>query len=186
MTGWVVGAILREVDVKKRAAAVKFFVMVADRCYFLRNYNSLMAILAGLNSSPIHRLRRTWELLSTRTHGMLETLKKVMAPVRNFASYREALRSNQPPCIPFLGVYLTDLTFIEDGNTDFLKQRQDLINFSKFQKTADVLIDIQKYQSMAYPLQPVPEIQKLLEQEFIFSEGVDLYDISLQLEPKER
>ena len=34
---------------------------------------------------------------------------------------RDFIHSANPPCVPYLGVYLTDLTFIEDGIPDKIK-----------------------------------------------------------------
>lgn len=117
-----------------------------------------------------------------------------MDPSKNFALYREALTSISGPCIPFLGVYLTDLTFIEDGNPDFMKRGIDnhgeqnrLINYAKRMKTADVLLEIQKFQSIPYALTSVPELQEYLK--FSLDDApmhTDLYEVSLVLEPKER
>jgi len=45
-----------------------------------------------------------------------EVLKKLMSSDGNFEAFRTALHSESPPSIPYLGMYLTDLTFIEDGN----------------------------------------------------------------------
>lgn len=146
-----------------------------------------MSILAGLNSAPIHRLKRTFELLSTKTQATLETIRNLMSTTKNFSTYREALRSCTGPAIPFLGCYLTDLTFIEDGNPDFLKVDSRLINFSKRAKTAEVIREIQQYQSLPYAITPVVELQNFLLQ--CLQESLDegqMYDLSLQLEPRER
>ena len=63
-----------------------------------------MAVLAALNSSPIHRLKRTKELLSTRSCAVFEDLKATMDPAQNFNNYRGRLRSiNNDPSVPFLG-----------------------------------------------------------------------------------
>lgn len=43
-----------------------------------------------------------------------------MSTSRNFSVYREIIHSANPPVIPFLGFYLTDLTFLEDGNPDYI------------------------------------------------------------------
>lgn len=42
---------------------------------------------------------------------------------------REALHRCDPPCIPYLGMYLTDLSFIEEGTPNFTDD--NLLNFSK-------------------------------------------------------
>jgi hypothetical protein len=186
-TGWVATAILKESDIKRRCNVLKHFILVADKCYTLNNFNTVMSILAGFNSSPIHRLKRTWELLSNKMTQTFENLEKVINPQKNYAQYRENLHSVNPPCVPFLGVYLTDLTFIEDGNTNVLKKNNQLINFSKQTKTAEVIREIQQYQNQPYNLNPVKEIADFILRSI--NEVVDettLYNMSLILEPRER
>lgn len=84
------------------------------------------------------------------------------------------------------GVYLTDLTFIEDGIPSIIK-KTDLINFAKRAKTADVIRDIQQYQNAPYPLQPVAELQDYILSNMQAAGDVhEMYDKSLQVEPRER
>ena len=84
------------------------------------------------------------------------------------------------------GVYLTDLTFIEDGIPSILK-RTSLINFGKRAKAAEVIRDIQQYQNVPYPLQPVPELQDYILSNMQAAGDVnEMYEKSLQVEPRER
>jgi son of sevenless len=84
------------------------------------------------------------------------------------------------------GVYLTDLTFIEDGIPSIIK-RTNLINFAKRAKTAEVIRDIQQYQSCPYPLQPVTELQDYILSNMQAAGDVhEMYDRSLAVEPRER
>ncbi|CAI2173196.1 18774_t:CDS:2, partial [Funneliformis geosporum] len=187
ITGWVAESVLNQSEVKRRCLYIKQFVAVADKCKFLNNFNSLTAIISGLNSAPIHRLKRTWELVNAKTIATLEILNKIMNSTKNFAGYREMLHSVNPPCVPFLGVYLTDLTFIEDGNPNTLKKARPLINFSKRMKTAEVIREIKQYQSVPYNLNSVQEIQMFIQCHLQDSRDVgDLYDQSLSMEPRER
>lgn len=85
-----------------------------------------------------------------------------------------------------LGVYLTDLTFIEDGIPSLIK-KTNLINFAKRAKTAEVIRDIQQYQNVPYPLQPVPELQDYILTNMNSAGDVhEMYETSLQVEPRER
>lgn len=147
----------------------------------------MTAVVSGLNSAPIHRLRRTWDLLPPRTIQVSEELNHLMNSSRNFSIYRETLHRMQPPCVPFLGVYLTDLTFIEDGNPNMSVKARHLINISKRRKTADVIRDIQQYQSVPYSLQPVSEIQRYIKSCMDITRDVsEMYNVSLEREPRER
>lgn len=133
-----------------------------------------------------------------------------MLSTKNFAEYRESLHMANPPCIPFFGksaysvnvnfdchylgsllttgtgVYLTDLTFIEDGIPSIIK-KTTAINFAKRAKTADVIRDIQQYQNVPYSLQPVPELQDYILSNMQAAGDVhEMYDKSLLIEPRER
>ncbi|KAL2014959.1 hypothetical protein VTK56DRAFT_6723 [Thermocarpiscus australiensis] len=186
MTNWVAEMILSQTDVRKRVVVIKHFVAVADKCRALNNFSTLTSIISALGTAPIARLKRTWDQVPQRIHATLETMRKLMASTKNFGEYREALHAANPPCIPFFGVYLTDLTFIEDGIPSVIK-KTNLINFAKRAKTAEVIRDIQQYQNVAYSLQPVPELQDYILSNMQAAGDVhEMYDRSLQIEPRER
>ena len=68
-----------------------------------------------------------------------------------------------------------------------LRNNEKLINFSKRMKTAEVIRDLQQYQTVPYPFQRVPELQKWLDDELENSSEVqELYELSVQVEPRER
>ena len=151
----------------------------------------MFAIMAGVNSTPVIRLKRTKEQLSAKAISLWESLDATLDIGRKYAGYRELLRRVNPPCIPFLGAYLTFLAVIEEGNADMLPGPADkarkLIHFAKRQKCADVIREIQQYQATLYNLAPVPVVLTFLEQQLENAEkGPDAYELSLKLEPRER
>lgn len=108
-----------------------------------------------------------------------------MGANRNFVEYRENIHSVSPPCIPFLGIYLQDLTFIEDGNPDYLRKSNNLINFAKRQKVAEVIRELKQFQSFAYNFHTLQELQDFIQAQLNCEHDVEkLYERSLQLEPR--
>jgi len=158
-SGWVATEIVKTEKLKDRTAALSKFIEVAEKCRTYNNFNALMEILSGLQSSSIFRLRQTWDGLGTKQIQTYEELKDLMTRQGNF-KLRKHVKTCNPPLIPYLGVYLTDLTFIEDGNPDRLEG--GLINWVKRQRYAAVLKDIQQYQQTPYCLEEVPFIQEYL------------------------
>lgn len=59
---------------------------------------------------------------------MLESITEQMDSSNNYKLYRAKLRTCTPPALPYLGVYLTSLVFIDEGNKDNLR---NMINFYK-------------------------------------------------------
>ncbi|KAI9300119.1 ras guanine nucleotide exchange factor domain-containing protein [Cunninghamella echinulata] len=146
-----------------------------------------MAILSAFDNSSIGRLKRTWELMSAKTNSILSGIRRLMGANRNFNEYREIIHKVNPPCIPFLGIYLQDLTFIEDGNSNYLKKTNNLVNFAKRMKTSEVILELQQYQSTPYVLHVVPDIQEFIKTHLQSSRDEEtLYNLSLELEPRER
>lgn len=105
----VAETILDVPDTKRRAVVIKHWIKIADRCLELNNYDSLMAIMCTLNASTISRLKKTWELVSQKTKMVLEHLRSVIDVSKNHAVLRARLRNHVPPCLPFLGTFLTDV-----------------------------------------------------------------------------
>ncbi|CAZ79351.1 unnamed protein product [Tuber melanosporum] len=190
----VAETILDATDPKRRAILIKHWIKVADRCLELNNYDSLMAIMCTLNTSTIGRLKRTWELVSYKTKLVLDHLRAVIDVSKNHAVLRARLRGHVPPCLPFLGTYLTDLTFIDVGNPSKRPvsegSTKQLINFDKHVKTARIISELQRFQ-IPYRIAEVPEMQEWIDAQIDRvhnSKTADvqhLYRRSLLLEPRE-
>jgi len=116
-----------------------------------------------------------------------DELNKVMHSTRNYSIYREKIHTASLPCLPFLGVHLSDLSFIEDGNPNMLRNNENLINFSKRMKTAEVIRELQQYQTVSYPFARIVELQTWLDNELKDSSEIqELFYLSTQVEPSER
>jgi len=189
IANWVNATILGKEDSRKRASLVKQFISVADRCRTLNNFSSMAAIISGLNSPPIRRLKRTWEQVNGRFMSQLGTCEMTLDSTKNFTNYKATLAKVNPPCIPFIGVYLTTLTFIQDGSKDILPG--NLINFGKRQRAAEIIREIKHWQSKDFNLTLVAPIVAFVEEALsVFNDGSDwaeqFWNLSLEREPRER
>lgn len=156
---WVATSILRQEKIRDRTRTMAKFIRIADYLKQLNNFNTTMAILSGLNGAAVHRLKHTREDMPRHIQQAYTDLQHALDSNQSYKGYRNLLAHANPPCIPYLGVYLTDLTFIEDGNQDCL---QKLINFTKRKYIYDVIAKVKQYQHPSYNLQPVYQIASLL------------------------
>ncbi|KAK1792578.1 hypothetical protein P4O66_012507 [Electrophorus voltai] len=134
-TFWVATEIVREPNQSKRMKIIKHFIKVALHCKECRNFNSMFAIISGLNLAPVSRLRATWERLPGKYEKLLSELQEVFDPSRNMAKYRNLLNKHnlQPPVIPLYPVIKKDLTFLHEGNDSKV---DGLVNFEKLRMIA--------------------------------------------------
>jgi son of sevenless len=113
IASWMTTLVLSYEDPKHRAALLKYFIRVGEVCLQLHNFNTLMAVRSALDSSSISRLKRTWEQLGHKSKQSFDGMLKATDSSRNFGDYRNSLKQLVAPCLPFLGLYLTDLIFID-------------------------------------------------------------------------
>ena len=61
-SGFVTTTVLKHKDTKQRVQIISLFVMVAEECRRLNNFNTVIEVTAALNSTPIHRLKISWKV----------------------------------------------------------------------------------------------------------------------------
>ncbi|XP_063776521.1 rap guanine nucleotide exchange factor 2 isoform X1 [Pseudophryne corroboree] len=134
-TFWVATEILRETNQLKRMKIIKHFIKIALHCRECKNFNSMFAIISGLNLAAVSRLRTTWEKLPSKYEKLFQDLQDLFDPSRNMAKYRNVLNSQnlQPPIIPLFPVIKKDLTFLHEGNDSKV---EGLVNFEKLRMIA--------------------------------------------------
>ncbi|XP_073211712.1 rap guanine nucleotide exchange factor 6 isoform X9 [Lepidochelys kempii] len=134
-TFWVATEILTEPNQLKRMKIVKHFIKIALHCRECKNFNSMFAVISGLNLAPVARLRGTWEKLPSKYEKHLRDLQDLFDPSRNMAKYRNILSSQsmQPPIIPLFPVVKKDITFLHEGNDSKV---DGLVNFEKLRMIA--------------------------------------------------
>lgn len=164
-------SILAPDDPKKRAAIIKQWAKIGMALLELNNYDSIMAIMCTINSSVVQRLKRTWDVVNKKTKARLDELDKLVDMSKNYTTLRRRLDAPTSPCLPFLGVYLTDLTFVIAGNP---KRRElpgsasengelvSVINFDMYMRISKIVSHLQRFQ-VQYKLKAVPEIQAWMD-----------------------
>ena len=184
MSNFVAASVVEAPDDRKRGQTIEFWVRVADRVFDMNNFAGLMEIVGGLGATSVVRLKKAWKGVSRNKQKTWDRLRELMGPQKAFASYRNCIRQAHAPLIPYLGVYMQDMVFLEDGNPDFLKEHPTHINFHKRRLLAEKIKDIQQHQLAPYNIDPVPEIIDFLALQSPDPE-TELYRKSLLIQPRE-
>ncbi|XP_038566591.1 ral guanine nucleotide dissociation stimulator-like 2 isoform X1 [Micropterus salmoides] len=151
---------------QQRARLLEKWISVAEECRARKNFSSLYAIVSALQSNPIHRLRRTWHDTDREAMRRYEELSEIFSDKDNYSHSRELLkeegtskfanldnrlnnknlnRSNAQGTVPYLGIFLTDLTMLDTAVKDRLDN--GYINFDKRRREFEVLAQIRLLQS---------------------------------------
>lgn len=165
LSSYVLESILQpKINMKMRVNMVKTWLKVAISCLYLRNFNSLAAIITSLQLHLVTRLDRLWVELSEKYTELYEYLSGIVHPDKNYSVYRTKLRNflvandYNIPIVPYFQLFLQDLTFVMDGNPNFRKANtflnQKLINIDKYLKITRIIADIESLQ-IPYGLQSV-------------------------------
>eukprot|EP01088_Endostelium_zonatum_P011059 TRINITY_DN2485_c0_g1_i1.p1 TRINITY_DN2485_c0_g1~~TRINITY_DN2485_c0_g1_i1.p1 ORF type:complete len:989 (-),score=215.09 TRINITY_DN2485_c0_g1_i1:50-3016(-) len=179
---WVATTILQEGKIRNRVKLIHKHMRIAKALYDLHNFHLVMAYISGLNNSAVTRLKWTQAKVSKTLKEKMKEVEDVMNMEGSYKRYRQKISHSVPPCIPYLGLVLMDLTFMSDGNPDTVKG--DLINFSKFQLMHKILGPVQTLQEVGYNnIQPVGYIQQYFKNPPQMEEA-ELYKASLELEPR--
>ncbi|XP_013875132.1 ras-GEF domain-containing family member 1B-A isoform X2 [Austrofundulus limnaeus] len=175
---------------KHRARVMEFFIDVARECFNIGNFNSLMAIISGMNMSPVSRLRKTWSKVKTAKFDILE---HQMDPSSNFYNYRTALRgatqrsvtahsSREKIVIPFFSLLIKDIYFLNEGCSSRLPNGH--INFEKFWELAKQVSEFLTWKQVECPFEKDRKILQYLLTAPVVSEDA-LYLASYESEAPE-
>lgn len=177
LAGWVKTSILNNDGLNKRADTVDFWIKCAEKCRALNNLSSLCAIVGGLSSAVISRLYLTWAHVSRSRH--LEPLVKLNEPTANFSAYRTLLGGIDGPCVPFIGMYLTDIVHINDQHPDTItvppppEPPRTLIHFVKRSKWYDAVNAILRFQRKPYPFVEDTSLMFFIQAQLAVAHGRD-------------
>uniref|UniRef100_A0A3Q2CWA2 Ras protein-specific guanine nucleotide-releasing factor 2b n=1 Tax=Cyprinodon variegatus TaxID=28743 RepID=A0A3Q2CWA2_CYPVA len=182
MSNLVASQIMSHTDVGSRANSIEKWIAVADICRCLNNYNGVLEITSALNRSAIYRLKKTWAKVSKQTKALMDKLQKTVSSEGRFKNLRETLKNCNPPCVPYLGMYLTDLAFIEEGTPNFTEE--GLVNFSKMRMISHIIREIRQFQQTPYRIEHQPKVTQYLMDKTLTMDEDTLYDLSLKIEPR--
>ncbi|KAK7793296.1 hypothetical protein R5R35_007622 [Gryllus longicercus] len=177
MSYWARSRILEQNEAKDRERYVVKFIKIMKHLRKINNFNSYLALLSALDSAPIRRLE--WQKHIT------EGLKEYCALIdssSSFRAYRQALAETQPPCIPYIGLVLQDLTFVHIGNNDLLLDGS--INFSKRWQQFNIVENMKRFKKGAYPYKKHERIIAFFNNfdEFLSEEA--MWQISENIKPR--
>jgi len=134
------------------------------------------AIINALSSHAISRLDQTWAHATQAT--VFDNLLTFSNPAGRFATYRAAIRAFQGPCVPYIGMWLTEIAQINDSYPDTVPSdnrdlaASSLINFSKRAKWFDILEQMLRFQNKPYMFAEVPHTMGYVEGNLVNAMGL--------------
>uniref|UniRef100_A0AAR5QHA7 CRK SH3-binding GNRP n=1 Tax=Dendroctonus ponderosae TaxID=77166 RepID=A0AAR5QHA7_DENPD len=177
MSFWARTRILTSETKEIREKYFMKFIKIMKHLRKINNFNSYLALLSALDSAPVQRLE--WQ--KHVQEGMNEYCALIDSS-SSFRAYRNALAETQPPCIPYIGLVLQDLTFVHIGNPNLLPN--GMINFSKRWQQFNIVENMKKFKNETYTFKKSEKIIQFF-QNFDDCIGEDaMWKLSEKIKPR--
>ncbi|KAI6176871.1 hypothetical protein M3Y97_00845700 [Aphelenchoides bicaudatus] len=153
---------LLELDNKKeREKRYNKFLKVAKHLRKLGNFNGYLATLSALDSGPVRRLNWPQSL-----RDQVKSQVTIMDTRQSFKNYRTELAKTKPPCLPYFGLILQDLTFVHLGNPEHLThdKAKNLLNFGKRWQQYAILDNVRRFGRWSYDIEKDDKIVSLFNE----------------------
>jgi len=189
---WAVSQILSEETPEGRAKVITGLIELMRQLYTLDSYHSLMAVFSSLSSQAVFRLKRTKALLSCRDVAFLGILDTLLNPSKRFKALTQECRNCQAPCLPYIGVFLSQLSAVQTGYDNWMKVQGGikLIHINKFRLYSKIMAEMHTFQKYARRyrtlFREVPVIQSFITSEIYHCQSFKSPDISQQFLEKSR
>ncbi|KAK9448262.1 ras guanine nucleotide exchange factor domain-containing protein [Limtongia smithiae] len=140
MTSWVTSEILLTRNLAERVRVLVKFIHIAVHAHALQNYSTMMQVTLALASPTVQRLESTWAGVAPEDMRAFKTLEDVASPMRNFKKLRAEMDrvDENKGCIPFIGLYLSDLTFNAQRDA-YSKTHPAMVNLDRFVSAARII-----------------------------------------------
>uniref|UniRef100_A0A8D8PPW0 Guanine nucleotide-releasing factor 2 n=1 Tax=Cacopsylla melanoneura TaxID=428564 RepID=A0A8D8PPW0_9HEMI len=190
---WARTQILNQRPAALRESYITKFIKIMDHLKTLNNFNSYLALVAALSSAPIKRLQ-SYKNKNITVSDMVTSYSALIDSTSSFKAYRQTLADAKPPCIPYIGLVLQDLTFVQIGNAKLLTykelpahiQYKNVINFSMRQYQFKILQNMRRFQSDRHDFrrQDRIEIIELFDDFEDFLQEESMWGLSEQIQPR--
>ncbi|KAI1930840.1 Guanine nucleotide exchange factor lte1 [Ophidiomyces ophidiicola] len=161
MVKWAVSEIVMTMNRALRANTIIKLIHVAVHSRRLRNYATMLQITIALCSVDCTRLVKTWELVPEGEKQLLKEMESLIQPTRNFHNLRLEMETSnlQEGCIPFVGLYVQDLTYNAQKPAQIASTREGepLVNFERYRTAAAIVKNLLRLTdaSKKYRFEPV-------------------------------
>ena len=171
-------------SIEKRIEYYKYFTQLAGKLWANQDFFNGMAIATAFQANNLYRLKNHVQYLGE----LMDPINNIMNDAKsekNFLALRtkhdEAPFNGGGQCIPYVGLYLTQLTFFYDGNADYI---ESLVNFSKCVGIFQLIDKILSFQKKEFTYVIIEQVQQKIFEMKLWDSSI-LSERSIQIEPNQ-
>jgi len=202
---WVATEIVTCPNLKRRQSLIKRYISIAAECFETKNYGGVLEIVTGLKHAAVQRMHQTWKI-PQKYLAIFQNMAAVVSMENNWEHWRKLVKETTSPAyVPYIGLFLSDLTFVKDGGGDTLEIDQTRANiidkidpdgedipshithigWAKYKRITGLLAQIEILQSQELEENIVPDLfyqQYFTNEMYILPEN-EIFKKSRELEP---
>ena len=94
--------IVKREELNTRRNVLRRWIVIARECLRINNYSSVLALVAALEHTCVHRLKKTWAAIGDDITAVYAELSPFTGS--NYVKLKEMVRNGPRPCLPYLGM----------------------------------------------------------------------------------